>query len=80
MQFRRVCLRVPSTSNKDLKQDANTSICCRLYKLFSGQLVSILGGKEYFQGIYPFANPTGVPNKALFILRLMYVGKHFTIA
>jgi hypothetical protein len=28
--------------------------------------------------IYPFANPTGVPNKALFILLLMYVSKHFT--
>jgi hypothetical protein len=69
---------------KEFKYDANPSIRRRLFKFFYGQLVSILSGKEHFQGVLsdnfeitPFDDPNGTPNKVLFMLVLTYVDKHY---
>jgi hypothetical protein len=69
---------------KEFKFDANPSIRCHLFKSFYGQLTSILSGEEHFQGVLldnfevrPFAEPSGAPNKALFMLVLTYVDDHF---
>ncbi len=69
---------------KEFKYDAKRSICWRLFKSFYGQLVSILSGEDFFQGIlldnfeiHPFHDTTGAPSKAFFMLLVTYINKHY---
>jgi hypothetical protein len=69
---------------KEFKYDANPSVRWRLFKSFYGQLVSILSGEDFFQGIlldnfeiHPFHDTTGAPSKAFFMLLVTYINKHY---
>jgi hypothetical protein len=69
---------------KEFKYNSNPSARRCLFQSFYNQLVSVLSSVESFEGVllddyevHPFADPNGVPSKALFRLLLTYIDTHY---